>query len=64
MSEQTVKINVEDFTTHHDECLAVADELFTLIEKTLGFSLSMTNKLTELANRLDKSISELPAKFD
>lgn len=63
MSDKTVKINVEDFTAHHDECLAVADELFALAEDP-ALSVHLSAILNKLATRLDKSISKLPAKFD
>lgn len=63
-----VKINAQEFSKHHDECLAVADELFVLIEELTDFNypfaLSLSTKLNNLANRLDKSISKLPVKFD
>lgn len=60
-----VTIDSEEFTAHHDECLAVADELFTLIERVAILqSLPLATALNELANRLDKSISKLPVKFD
>lgn len=63
MSDKIVKINAEDFTAHHDECLAVADELFALATNaTLSIHLHFT--LNKLANKLGKSISKLPAKFD
>jgi hypothetical protein len=63
MSDKTVKINVEEFSAHHDECLAVADELFGMVEDA-AISVHLSAILNKLANRLDKSISKLPVKFD
>lgn len=66
MNEQfeLVKINREEFTKHHDECLAVADELWKVFEKIAPLHVTAANEIFELANRLDKSISKLPARFD
>lgn len=60
---KVVTINAEAFTTHHDECLAVADELFALAEDP-ALSVHLSAILNKLANRLDKSINKLPAKVD
>lgn len=63
MSEKTVTINVDEFSQHHDECLDIADQLFTLVLDLAPISLPLSTALHQLANRLDKSISKLPAKF-
>lgn len=71
MSEKTVTINVEAFTAHHDECLAIEKELFELADElaniritnpSIPYNLVVT--LFALSTRLDKSISTLPAKFN
>lgn len=61
---ELVKINANEFSKHHDECLAIADQLFLVIPAFAELSVPLTNVLIELANRLDKSISKLPARFD
>lgn len=64
MSDKKVTIELEAFTSHHDECLAIADQLFVIIPDFAELSVPLTNILIDLANRLDKTISKLPVTFE